>query len=114
MSMAINYHYNNLSKSRSFLSNLARNYPHIPILGLIVNIGFVGWIYFFLLMALIVKKYYKYIPFILPALSFILVCVAGPANTYFRYALPYVMTLPITLCLLYNIFNTKLKSSNEQ
>ncbi len=109
-----NYHYNNLSKSRSFLSNLARNYPHIPILGLIVNIGFVGWIYFFLLMALIVKKYYKYIPFILPALSFILVCVAGPANTYFRYALPYVMTLPITLCLLYNIFNTKLKSSNEQ
>lgn len=98
------YHYNSLSSFRDFLSYIGENYPYIPILGLFVNIAFVGWIYLLFFVALIVKKQYKFIPFVLPALSFILVCVAGPANTYFRYALPYVMTLPITLCMLYYVF----------
>ena len=92
---------------RNVLSVIGNYYPHIPIIGLFVNIAFVGWIYFFLFVALIVKKEYKYIPFVLPAISFILVCVAGPANTYFRYALPYIMPLPVTLCLLYYIFQKK-------
>ncbi len=101
------YHYNSLSEMRNVLSVIGNYYPHIPIIGLFVNIAFVGWIYFFLFVALIVKKEYKYIPFVLPAISFILVCVAGPANTYFRYALPYIMPLPVTLCLLYYIFQKK-------
>lgn len=106
------YHYNNLEGPRIILSEFAKFYPYIPIIGLFVNIGFAGWIYFFLFAALIVKKEYKYIPFVLPALSFILVCVAGPANTYFRYAFPYIMPLPVTLCLLYYIFqnNTEIKN----
>ena len=98
------YHYNGLKTSRSVLSEIGLIYPYIPIIGLFVNIGFVGWIYFFLFAAFIVKKEYKYIPFVLPALSFILVCIAGPANTYFRYAFPYIMPLPLTICLLYYVF----------
>ncbi len=106
-SSGFDYHYNSLSGMRSVLSSYGTTYPSIPVIGLFVNIAFVGWIYFFLFVALIVKKKYKFIPFILPALSFILVCVAGPANTYFRYALPYVMPLPLTLCLLYYVFQDK-------
>lgn len=106
-SSGFDYHYNSLKGMRSVLSSYGTTYPYIPIIGLFVNIAFVGWIYFFLFIALIVKKQYKYIPFILPAISFILVCVAGPANTYFRYALPYVMSLPLTLCLLYYVFQKK-------
>lgn len=112
-SSGFDYHYNSLSGMRNVLSSYGTAYPYIPVIGLIVNIGFVGWIYFFLFVALIVKKKYKFIPFILPALSFILVCVAGPANTYFRYALPYVMTLPLTLCLLYYVFQNE-KTNNKK
>lgn len=105
------YHYNSLEGLRNVLSTYGEKFPYIPIIGMFVNIAFVGWLYFYFFAALLVKKAYKYIPFILPALSFILVCVAGPANTYFRYALPYVFTLPVTICLLYNVYNNKLKSS---
>lgn len=98
------YHYNSLSGLRGFLGYIGTKYPYIPILGLFVNIAFVGWIYFFLFISILVKKQYKFIPFVLPALSFILVCVAGPANTYFRYALPYIMPLPMTVCMLYYVF----------
>ena len=69
--------------------------------------GLAAWIYMFLFMALWVKKQYKYIPFVLPALSFLLVCIAGPANTYFRYVLPCVFALPVIICILYNEFLNK-------
>lgn len=103
-----NYYYiSELKGMRDELANFGVSFPYIPIIGLFVNIGFIGWVYLFLFVALIVKKEYKYIPFTLPALSFLLVCVAGPANTYFRYALPYIMPLPMTLCLLYYEFQNK-------
>ena len=112
------YHYNGLSDMRNVLSEYGLKYPYIPLLGLFVNIAFVGWIYFFLFAALLTKKEYRLIPFVLPAISFILVCVAGPANTYFRYALPYIMPLPMTLCLLYYDFQhkeeVKLVSNNKK
>ena len=108
------YHYNSLSGMRDVLSGYGLAYPRIPLIGLFVNIGFVGWVYFFLFTALIRKKLYKYIPFVLPALSFILVCVAGPANTYFRYALPYIMPLPMTVCLLYYEFQTKQSNKRKK
>lgn len=109
-----NYHYNGLSIFRNILSTIGNSYPYIPIIGLFVNIAFTCWIYLFLLCALLKKKEYKFIPFVLPAISFILVCVAGPANTYFRYALPYIMPLPMTLCLLYYVFQEKQTVRNKK
>ena len=96
---------------RDVLSETGRRFPYVPILGLIVNIAFVGWIYLFLFTALIVKKAYKYIPAVLPALSFLLVCIAGPANTYFRYSLPYIMSLPMIMCFLYYVFQNNKKDN---
>lgn len=110
-----NYHYiEPLKGMRDVLAEFGLIFPYIPIIGLFVNIAFVGWIYFFLFAALLVKKEYKYIPVTLPALSFLLVCVAGPANTYFRYALPYIMPLPMTLCLLYSVFQGKEVLKNKK
>ena len=102
------YHYvSSLKDMRNVLSSYGNTFPKIPVIGLITNIAFTGWVYLFLLAALIVKKEYKYIPVVLPALSFLLVCIASPANTYFRYALPYIMSLPVMLCLLYYVFQNK-------
>lgn len=94
------YHFNGLSGLRSALAGFGNAYQYIPLLGLYVNIGFTVWLYMYLVGCLIVNKNSKWILLLLPALSLILVCVASPANAYFRYALPYITTLPMTLALL--------------
>ena len=95
------YHFNGLSTMRLILAAYGNAFQYIPLLGLFVNIGFTVWIYMYLVAALIVNKNKKMILLILPALSLILICVASPANAYFRYAMPYIMTLPLVLALLY-------------
>ena len=82
-------------------------FPYIPVIGMFLNIGFVVWLYFIILGFLIINKSSKYIPVILPALSLILVCIAGPANTYFRYAQPFIFSLPVVLFLLYKILDKR-------
>lgn len=88
------YHYNSLETSRNILSEYAVAFPYIPGIGLISNIGFNVWIIFTLFAYAIYKKLYKNILILAPALILILVCVVGPANTYFRYALPFIFAMP--------------------
>ena len=96
--VGFNYHYNsNFRVLRLILKCFAEGYKYIPVLGLIVNVGFLSWIYIFLLATVLKDKKYKYIILLLPAISFILTNIASPANTYFRYVLPYMMSLPFVL-----------------
>ena len=96
------YHYiDSLEFGRNILIGIGEAFPYVPIVGLIVNIGVIVWIYLLILVILIVNKNSKYITVILPALSIILACVAGPVNTYFRYILPILFALPPTVSLLY-------------
>ena len=94
------YHFNNLDVSRDILGGFSSAYSRIPFLGLIVNIGFTSWIYLFMLCSLIVTKNKKYIFTLLPGFVLLLTCIAGPANTYFRYILPLTFTLPVMVPLL--------------
>ena len=66
-------------------------------MGLISNIGFNVWIILTLLIYAIYKKLYKNIVILAPVLALILVCVVGPANTYFRYALPFIFAMPFII-----------------
>lgn len=91
------YHYNGLTGLRSVLSSFATSFAEIPILGLLVNIGFSTWIVFILVGYIIYKKDYRKIVVYLPALITILVCVASPVNTYFRYAIPYIFGIPVMI-----------------
>ena len=43
------------------------------------------------------NKNYKKLVLFLPALISILVCIVGPANTYFRYAMPYMFAMPLMI-----------------
>lgn len=101
------YHFNGLNGLRSILSAYGEAFPYIPILGTTANIGMVVWIYILLLGMLIVNKMKKYIVLLLPAFSLILVCIVGPANTYFRYILPCVFALPSLILILYNELKTR-------
>lgn len=94
------YHFNNLDVVRNALGDFSSAYSRIPFLGLIVNIGFTSWIYLFLLCSLTITKNKKYIFTLLPGFVLLLTCVAGPANTYFRYILPLTFTLPVMVPLL--------------
>ena len=105
----IDYHYNELEKSRYVLSGYGVVFQFIPVIGLLVNIGFNSWILLYLLYYLFINKRYKEITILLPGLVSLLVCFASPANTYFRYALPYVASAPLIIYLIINNINTKIK-----
>ena len=91
------YHYNNLNSYRNDVSKYIVNYPKIPVIGLICNIGFNTWMVFILVGYVIKNKNYKKLILYLPALISILVCIVGPANTYFRYAMPYMFAMPLMI-----------------
>ena len=94
-----NYHYNNLKLSRIILSGFALVFPYIPILNIFVNIGFNVWLLIFMFSYLFYKKKYKELIYLTPSFVLILVCIASPVNTYFRYALPYVFSLMLNFGL---------------
>ena len=91
------YHYNKLNNYRNDVSEYVVNYPKIPVIGLICNIGFNTWMFFILVGYVIKNKNYKKLVLFLPALISILVCIVGPANTYFRYAMPYMFAMPLMI-----------------
>jgi hypothetical protein len=107
------YNYNNLKPVRYLLAAVGNNFPYIPVIGMFVNIAIAVWIYFISFGMLLINKKAKYIPVLLPAFSLILVCVASPVNTYFRYAQPFVFSLPVVLFLLYGIIDKEKKKYSK-
>lgn len=103
----IDYHYNSLSSLRNSLSTYGRSFPYIPILGLIVNIGFNNWLLIFMFIYLIYKKKYHEMFYLIPSFVLTLVCIASPVNAYFRYALPNVFAIPTLLAIFIHIIKKK-------
>lgn len=94
-----NYHYNNLELSRNILSIYGNIYQFIPILNIFVNIGINVWILIFMASYLFYRKKYNELIYLSPSFVLLLVCIASPVNTYFRYALPYVFALMLNFGL---------------
>lgn len=103
------YHYNRLSFLRTFFTYYGNIFPYLPVLGLLVNIGFSFWILLFMTLYLFYRKYYQELLFFLPSFIIFLVCIASPVNTYFRYALPNIMLLPT----LFGIFLSTIKKEKN-
>lgn len=103
----INYHYNKLGSLRNILSGYGNAFPYIPLIGMIVNIAFCNWIILLSVSFLMKLKKYKYIIFLMPIISLILVCFVSPVNAYFRYALGVVFSIPIIVSIMYNIISEK-------
>ena len=99
------YHYNNLNILRDILYGYGEGFSYVPILNLFVNIGFITWIYLYLISHIISSNKKRFILLLLPAFSIILASTLGPVNTYYRYVIPYSFSLPMLLALIY--INTK-------
>ncbi len=99
----VDYHYNQLEPLRQVLSSWGVSFPYIPVLGLLANVGFSAWIMFIMIGYLLEVKKKKYILVLSPLLVSLLVCVASPVNTYFRYAMPYVFVMPVLVLLMLKV-----------
>ncbi|MBE6146997.1 MAG: hypothetical protein E7168_01535 [Firmicutes bacterium] len=102
----VDYHYNSLNNLRKTLSNYGVNFPYIPIIGFLTNIGFSAWIMFIMIAYCIEKKKKQYILVLSPLLVSLLVCVASPVNTYFRYSMPYIFVMPVLFCLMHKVLRS--------
>ncbi len=104
------YHYIKKFKPlRKFLKNYGQKYQYAPILSLTTSIGFTTWIYLYLMVLLFKNNHKKYVLLLIPAFLTIAMCLVGPINTYYRYVIPYSMSLPFILSVLYNEKTNKIK-----
>ena len=107
----VDYHFNDSTWwLRVPLTNYGETFPFIPLVGLLSNIGASCWMVIILNIYLVNKKTKKYILVLIPLYLSILICIAGPANAYFRYVMPYMFALPVLTCLFIN----KVKEVNDE
>ena len=107
----VDYHFNDSTWwLRVPLTNYGETFPFIPFVGLLSNIGASCWMVIILNVYLVNKKTKKYILVLIPLYLSILICIAGPANAYFRYVMPYMFALPVLTCLFIN----KVKEVNDE
>ena len=97
----VNYHYNKLVPLRIVLSAYGIIFPYIPLIGLISNIGFSAMLLLTIIVYLLISKYRKYIIAILPSLLSLAICFISPANTYFRYSMPFTFLIPFYVSYVY-------------
>lgn len=94
------YNFNNMYFLRGILSGYGNIFPYLPLLGLLVNIGFSGIWLGILSIYLISNKKYKFLIVLVPLYLSLLICFVSPVNAYFRYAMPYIFVLPVLTILL--------------
>ena len=109
----LNYKYNDLKKTRSKLVKYANEYRQLPIIGLMENTGFGSWILIIYSCILFKIKQRKYIIALIPLNVSLLICFASPANNYFRYAMPYLFTIPLLFGVMYSIMTNKKDGFNN-
>lgn len=107
------YRYNSLMTLRQVLVKFAQIYPYIPIAGWFVNIGFSTYRILFMISYLIYRKKCRQLIYLTPSLAVLLVCIASPANTYFRYAMPNIFAMPVMFAIFLYILKSKTSFRNE-
>ena len=99
----VDYSYNGLSGLRKVLSGFGCSFLYLFGIGLISNIGFNTWILLFIIFSLMIKKKKKYVLALLPMILSLLICFVSPVNTYFRYTMPYIFSMPLVIGMFLEI-----------
>mgnify|MGYP005757505935 CR=1 FL=1 len=105
-----NYHYiGKLKPIREFISSELKIIQKLPGFSRVINKAFNTWIIILLFIYLLYSKRYRYIIYLMPFVTIILVCIASPVNAYFRYTLPFIFGMPLTIAIFMDI----LKNNNK-
>lgn len=100
----VNYSWNESTQFlRTTLYGWANAFPYIPFVGSISNIALGFWAMLIISAYLITNKNKKYLITLIPMYGSWIFCILSPANTYFRYAMPYLFVLPVVIVLLLSI-----------
>lgn len=75
----------------------------LPGISWIINIAFNTWIIMIILMYLLYIKKCRYIIYLTPFISIVLVNILSPVNAYFRYVIPYIFGMPLTIAIFIDI-----------
>ncbi len=103
-----NYHYIEIFRTeREVIKEWANIATKIPGISWVINIGLNVWMVITISMYLIYIKKKKYLIYLLPIISLILVCIAAPINAYYRYAIPYIFAMPMTISIFIDILCRK-------
>lgn len=112
-----NYEYiKELKGAREGICGLSNLITKLPVTSWLINIAFNIWIILCITMYLIYSKKIKYIIYMIPYIILILVCIASPVNAFYRYAIPFIFAMPLTVGIFIDIIKTeevkKLKERN--
>ena len=105
-----NYSYiKSLKSERNFIDTISHTILILPGVSWIINIAFNVWVVIAIFIYVIYIRKYRYLIYMMPFISIILVCIASPVNAYFRYSIPFIFTMPINIAILINILKNKAK-----
>ena len=101
-----NFNYNYLQEFRSeryACQVISRIIQKLPGISWIMNIALNVWIIMTIFVYLCYKKKYRYIIYLMPFISVILMCILSPVNAAYRYAITFIFAMPITVAIFIDI-----------
>lgn len=99
----LNLHfYDSTEIARNILQRFAYMLRNMPFIGLLFSCGLYNWILIGLTLIMIYFKKIREIILLIPLYTILFVCIASPVNSYVRYMLPIMLSLPFVLSFLIN------------
>ena len=106
-----NYSYiDDFREAREFVEGISKIIQKVPGISWVMNIGLNIWLIIIIFIYFIYSKKYRYIIYLMPFVSIILMCILSPGNAAYRYAMPIIFAMPLTIAIFIDI----LKQNNEE
>lgn len=92
-----------LQSIRHFIKGVATIITKLPGISWTMNIALNVWLIMIIFVYLIYSKRFKYIIYLLPAVSIILVCLLSPVNAAYRYSISFIFANTLTIAIFIDI-----------
>ncbi len=92
--------YDRTEVARNVLQRFAYMLRNMPFIGLLFSCGLYNWILIALTLIMIYFKRIRELILLIPLYTILFVCIASPVNSYVRYMLPIMLSLPFILSFL--------------
>ena len=92
-----------LQTIRHFIKGVATIITKLPGISWIMNIALNVWLIMIIFVYLLYSKKFRYIIYLLPAVSIILVCILSPVNAAYRYSISFIFANTLTIAIFIDI-----------
>ena len=103
-----------LQGERHFIKGIASIITKFPGISWTMNIAFNVWLIMIIFVYLIYSKKNRYIIYLLPFISIILVCILSPVNAAYRYSISFIFGMPLTVAIFIDILKQKQEDKNGE